>query len=117
MHTQDVADVIGTLRATPVLVGHSFGGLIMQRYLAEAAQQNQRSYPLPPANVFLCSSPPDKIDVMRYMRNAPMLSIKVRALRCQDITTTLHCGCKQCACCGWRLALLNHWRSCSAMET
>lgn len=79
-HAQDVADVVGALGRTPVMVGHSFGGLILQAYLAQAAQQAESDaadFPLPPGNVFLCSSPPDKIDVMRYMRNAPLLSVKV----------------------------------------
>lgn len=86
-HAADVAHVIRqVVGRPPILVGHSFGGLIVQAYLADVAEEwasdaNQASPPFPPlaAAVLACSVPPtgNMELVMRYMRTRPMLSIKI----------------------------------------
>lgn len=48
-YVDDVAEIIGTLDAAPVLIGHSMGGLVVQKYLERAAV---------PAAVLMTSVPP-----------------------------------------------------------
>jgi non-heme chloroperoxidase len=48
-YVNDVAEVVDKLPAMPVLIGHSMGGLIVQKYLERAEV---------PAAVLLCSVPP-----------------------------------------------------------
>ncbi|HRP96701.1 MAG TPA: alpha/beta fold hydrolase [Rhodocyclaceae bacterium] len=48
-YVDDVAEVIDRLPAAPVLIGHSMGGMVVQKYLERANV---------PATVLLCSVPP-----------------------------------------------------------
>ncbi len=48
-YVDDVAEAVQSLPAPPVLIGHSMGGMVVQKYLEEAAA---------PAAVLLCSVPP-----------------------------------------------------------
>ncbi len=48
-YERDVAEVIAALPETPVLIGHSMGGMVVQKYLEQA---------MVPAAVLLCSVPP-----------------------------------------------------------
>ena len=48
-YIKDVAEVVAALPAPPVLIGHSMGGFVVQKYLEE--QQA-------PAAVMMCSAPP-----------------------------------------------------------
>lgn len=48
-YVDDVAEVISRLPAPPVLIGHSMGGMVVQKYLERATV---------PAAVLLCSVPP-----------------------------------------------------------
>ena len=48
-YVKDVATVVAELPAAPVLVGHSMGGMVVQKYLEQAAV---------PAAVLMCSVPP-----------------------------------------------------------
>lgn len=54
-HAKDVASVIATLPRPPIVVGHSFGGLLVQKYLALS---HQGSVPAVAGCAFLCSVPP-----------------------------------------------------------
>ena len=54
-HAKDVASVISTLPRPPIVVGHSFGGLLVQKYLALS---HQGSVPAVAGCAFLCSVPP-----------------------------------------------------------
>lgn len=48
-YVDDVAEVVAALPERPVLIGHSMGGMVVQKYLERAAA---------PATVLLCSVPP-----------------------------------------------------------
>lgn len=48
-YVDDVAEVIGKLPETPALIGHSMGGMVVQKYLERATV---------PAAVLMCSVPP-----------------------------------------------------------
>ncbi|CAI7925926.1 unnamed protein product, partial [Closterium sp. NIES-53] len=85
-HAADVSNVIRQLVGRPpVLVGHSFGGLIVQAYLADVAKDWESSkddgVPFAPLTgaVLACSVPPtgNMELVKRYMRTRPILSIKI----------------------------------------
>ena len=64
----DVDSVAAGLDAPPVVLGHSMGGLIVQRYL-----EKQRS----PAGVLLASVPPGGVAAtsLRFMRRHPLVSL------------------------------------------
>lgn len=68
-YVDDVASVADSLPTTPVLIGHSMGGGIVQKYLElhEA-----------PAGVFLASTPPRGIRgaALRFARHHPWLALK-----------------------------------------
>ncbi|KAG8373733.1 hypothetical protein BUALT_Bualt11G0055600 [Buddleja alternifolia] len=62
-HTADVADFIQKeIQLPPVLLGHSFGGLIVQYYLAgvgnDKLQDKECSHPYLAGSVLVCSVPP-----------------------------------------------------------
>ncbi|CAI5531690.1 unnamed protein product [Closterium sp. Naga37s-1] len=85
-HAADVSNVIRQLVGRPpVLVGHSFGGLIVQAYLADVAKDWESSkddgVPFAPLTgaVLACSVPPtgNMELVKRYMCTRPILSIKI----------------------------------------
>ena len=48
-YVEDVAEVVADLAAAPVLIGHSMGGFVVQKYLERHAV---------PAAVLMCSVPP-----------------------------------------------------------
>jgi pimeloyl-ACP methyl ester carboxylesterase len=75
-HCEDLACVLRTLPSQSVVVGHSFGGLLLQKYL-ELSQKDECAFPAIKGAVFLASAPPSGIDVLRYMLNAPIRSFKV----------------------------------------
>ena len=74
----DVDTVAAVLDAPPVVVGHSMGGLIVQRYL-----EKQRS----PAGVLLASVPPRGVAAVsgRLMRKHPVLTMRSNISRSPEI--------------------------------
>ncbi|XP_078431352.1 alpha/beta-Hydrolases superfamily protein [Wolffia australiana] len=80
-HTSDLADFIrNELESPPVLIGHSFGGLIAQSYISNAQSSSPGKDSLPIAGaVLLCSVPPAGNSglVLRYLLKKPMAAIKV----------------------------------------
>ncbi|EFJ47672.1 hypothetical protein VOLCADRAFT_117779 [Volvox carteri f. nagariensis] len=95
-YAQDSAASGGGGRA-PVVIGHSFGGLIVQKYIlgsaATSSHCSSASPPPPPpppgptpgsfpplsGAAFLCSVPPsgNKQMVMRFLRRDPIMSLKL----------------------------------------
>jgi alpha-beta hydrolase superfamily lysophospholipase len=78
---EDVADVVRHIsyaHAPPVLVGHSFGGLVVQRYLVEA---EKRGTDFPPIEgvALLASSNPQGVDLARFLVRNPVLTCRVRS--------------------------------------
>jgi non-heme chloroperoxidase len=65
-YVSDVAEVVEKLPGTPVLIGHSMGGLVVQKYLERADV---------PAAVLLCSVPPQGLmgSALGLMFNKPNL--------------------------------------------
>ncbi|KAL7090314.1 hypothetical protein ACP275_12G033000 [Erythranthe tilingii] len=83
-HTADVADFIGKeIQLPPVLLGHSFGGLIVQYYLSnvgnEQLQEMERAHPYLAGGVLVCSVPPSGNSglVWRYLFSKPVAAFKV----------------------------------------
>ncbi|KAM7277976.1 hypothetical protein ACFE04_005110 [Oxalis oulophora] len=80
-HAGDIADfVMQKLGVPPVLIGHSFGGLIVQCYLANAELSEEgNSYPKVKGAVFICSVPPSGNSglVWRYLLSKPFAAFKV----------------------------------------
>lgn len=91
-HARDVAHFIRhAVPAPPILLGHSFGGLIVQQYLAYVAEPNSKQlpastaegweepYPILAAAILACSVPPTGNGplVKRYLMSKPIASIKV----------------------------------------
>ncbi|XP_024520530.1 uncharacterized protein LOC9660563 [Selaginella moellendorffii] len=76
LHASDVANFIESKLhgIPPVLVGHSFGGLIVQYYL-----HCLERYPMLASAVLACSVPPtgNTAVVMRFLKSKPLASIKV----------------------------------------
>ncbi|KIZ05772.1 hypothetical protein MNEG_2183 [Monoraphidium neglectum] len=71
--TSDLESFVGSLPAPPIVIAHSFAGLILQKYLLTSA--------LPPlaGAAFLCSVPPsgNKELVGRFMKRDLMLSMRI----------------------------------------
>lgn len=77
------------MKSPPVMVGHSFGGLIVQSYISnmeDAFSSNQSSlpeklssYPLLAGAALICSVPPTGNSglVWRYLLTKPIAAIKV----------------------------------------
>lgn len=86
-HARDVAHFISQRCARPpVLVGHSFGGLIVQYYLSQVSVDGVTSncgwgepYPRLAGAVLACSVPPtgNTAVVKRFLMSKPVASIKV----------------------------------------
>lgn len=55
-HADDLASVIATLPTPPVLVGHSFGGMLAEKYVGQLGQQGLNRPPL--AGLALLASVP-----------------------------------------------------------
>ncbi|KAF4391457.1 hypothetical protein G4B88_005528 [Cannabis sativa] len=96
-HAGDIAHFIHrTLKSPPVLLGHSFGGLIIQYYIASI--KNGRSlgkenlYPELGGAVLVCSVPPSGNSglVWRYLFSKPIAAFKVtRSLAAKAFQTSL----------------------------
>ncbi|XP_077243913.1 alpha/beta-Hydrolases superfamily protein isoform X2 [Tasmannia lanceolata] len=89
-HTTDVADFIRKeVRVPPVLLGHSFGGLIVQSYISNMTSQDlshkpssyekDNSHPTLAGAVLVCSVPPSGNSglVWRYLLTKPIAAFKV----------------------------------------
>ncbi|CAL9106661.1 unnamed protein product [Musa textilis] len=88
-HTSDIADFIQKeVRSPPVLIGHSFGGLIVQSYISNmtysyskqpSLSENLVAHPLVAGAVLVCSVPPTGNSglVWRYLLTKPIAAIKV----------------------------------------
>ncbi|MBI5923014.1 MAG: alpha/beta hydrolase [Betaproteobacteria bacterium] len=61
-YVDDVATVVDALPVPPVLIGHSMGGFVVQKYLERSIQESSRgaagSRPNIPAAVLMCAVPP-----------------------------------------------------------
>ncbi|XP_051115426.1 uncharacterized protein LOC127240668 [Andrographis paniculata] len=88
-HAADVADFIAKeIQLPPVLLGHSFGGLIVQYYLANVENLN----PYLSGSVLVCSVPPSGNSglVWRYLFTKPIAAFKVtRSLAAKAFQTNL----------------------------
>lgn len=88
-HASDVADFIQKeIRIPPVLLGHSFGGLIVQYYLGDG----ECSHPNLSGAVLVCSVPPSGNSglVWRYLFSKPIAAFKVtRSLAAKAFQTSL----------------------------
>ncbi|XP_042448370.1 uncharacterized protein LOC122033422 [Zingiber officinale] len=89
-HSGDVADFIRKeVKSPPVMIGHSFGGLIVQSYISNmedsfssnqsSLSENHSSYPLLAGAALICSVPPTGNSglVWRYLLTKPIAAIKV----------------------------------------
>ncbi|XP_020251828.1 uncharacterized protein LOC109829129 isoform X2 [Asparagus officinalis] len=77
MHASDIADFIRKeVNLPPVLIGHSFGGLIVQSYLSNRYSSHRSSSS---GAVLVCSVPPSGNSglVWRYLLTKPVVAIKV----------------------------------------
>ncbi|PIN05838.1 Soluble epoxide hydrolase [Handroanthus impetiginosus] len=96
-HAADVADFIcKEIELPPVLLGHSFGGLIVQYYLAYVGsrelQEKECSHPYLAGGVLVCSVPPSGNSglVWRYLFSKPIAAFKVtRSLAAKAFQTSL----------------------------
>ncbi|XP_022759252.1 uncharacterized protein LOC111305748 isoform X1 [Durio zibethinus] len=96
-HAGDVADFIQrNLDLAPVLLGHSFGGLIIQYYIAnmrnEPHSDMETLYPKLRGAVLVCSVPPsgNRGLVWRYLISKPVAAFKVtRSLAAKAFQTSL----------------------------
>ncbi|KAJ9147349.1 hypothetical protein P3X46_029523 [Hevea brasiliensis] len=96
-HAGDIADFIQkTLKLPPVLLGHSFGGLIIQYYIANIRNKQfiemKKLYPDLAGAVLVCSVPPSGNSglVWRYLFSKPIAAFKVtRSLAAKAFQTDL----------------------------
>ncbi|KAH6825881.1 alpha/beta-Hydrolases superfamily protein [Perilla frutescens var. hirtella] len=96
-HAADVADFIHQeIQFPPVLLGHSFGGLIVQYYVANVGNEKLReienTYPYLAGAVLVCSVPPSGNSglVWRYLFSKPIAAFKVtRSLAAKAFQTSL----------------------------
>ncbi|XAR71363.1 Chloride peroxidase [Bertholletia excelsa] len=94
-HAADVADFIkNKIRSPPVLLGHSFGGLIVQSYVANirSGQMSESLHPDLSGAVLICSVPPSGNSglVWRYLFSKPIAAFKVtRSLAAKAFQTSL----------------------------
>ncbi|XP_058187954.1 uncharacterized protein LOC131304641 isoform X1 [Rhododendron vialii] len=96
-HAADVADFISKeIRLPPVLLGHSFGGLIVQYYIAnirgEQISEMRSLHPDLAGAVLICSVPPSGNSglVWRYLFSKPIAAFKVtRSLAAKAFQTSL----------------------------
>ncbi|KAJ1270590.1 hypothetical protein BS78_06G064000 [Paspalum vaginatum] len=78
-HTGDIADFIHKeVPLPPVLIGHSFGGLIVQQYIS-CLQGSELLHPKLAGAVLVCSVPPSGNSglVWRYLLTKPIAAVKV----------------------------------------
>ncbi|KAG1334771.1 putative pheophorbidase [Cocos nucifera] len=89
-HTSDIADFIRKeVSLPPILIGHSFGGLIVQSYISKmmdwysssqtSSDERNAFHPLLVGAVLVCSVPPSGNSglVWRYLMTKPIAAIKV----------------------------------------
>ncbi|XP_019173115.1 PREDICTED: uncharacterized protein LOC109168522 isoform X2 [Ipomoea nil] len=96
-HAGDIADFIHKeIRLPPVLLGHSFGGLIVQYYIANLPRGKEREnkglYPNLSGAALVCSVPPSGNSglVWRYLFSKPIAAFKVtRSLAAKAFQTSL----------------------------
>ncbi|KAG6403307.1 hypothetical protein SASPL_135524 [Salvia splendens] len=93
-HAADVAHFIhNEIRLPPVLLGHSFGGLIVQQYIAnEKSQEMENRHPYLAGAVLICSVPPSGNSgiVWRYLFSKPIAAFKItRSLAAKAFQTSL----------------------------
>ncbi|KAM6567274.1 hypothetical protein CsatA_026402 [Cannabis sativa] len=96
-HAGDIAHFIHrTLKSPPVLLGHSFGGLIIQYYIASIKNGQslgmENLYPELGGAVLVCSVPPSGNSglVWRYLFSKPIAAFKVtRSLAAKAFQTSL----------------------------
>lgn len=96
-HAADVADFIHKeIQFPPVLLGHSFGGLIVQYYIANVGNEKLRvmenTHPYLAGAVLVCSVPPSGNSglVWRYLFSKPIAAFKVtRSLAAKAFQTSL----------------------------
>ncbi|XP_012077984.2 uncharacterized protein LOC105638736 isoform X2 [Jatropha curcas] len=95
-HAGDVADFIHKkLKLPPVLLGHSFGGLIIQYYIAKIRNEKlivKKQYPDLVGASLICSVPPSGNSglVWRYLFSKPIAAFKVtRSLAAKAFQTDL----------------------------
>ncbi|KAL1540673.1 hypothetical protein AAHA92_24988 [Salvia divinorum] len=96
-HAADVAHFIHKeIQLPPVLLGHSFGGLIVQQYIAnvgnEKLQEMENRHPYIAGAVLICSVPPSGNSgiVWRYLFSKPVAAFKVtRSLAAKAFQTSL----------------------------
>uniref|UniRef100_A0A0D9W473 AB hydrolase-1 domain-containing protein n=1 Tax=Leersia perrieri TaxID=77586 RepID=A0A0D9W473_9ORYZ len=78
-HTGDIADFIRKeISLPPVLIGHSFGGLIVQQYIS-CLGGSELMHPRLAGSVLVCSVPPSGNSglVWRYLLTKPVAAVKV----------------------------------------
>ncbi|KAE9595161.1 hypothetical protein Lal_00009249 [Lupinus albus] len=94
-HARDVADFINrNIASSPVLLGHSFGGLIIQYYISNLGSDKLKEnlYPKLRGAVLVCSVPPSGNSglVWRYLFSKPIAAFKVtRSLAAKAFQTSL----------------------------
>jgi pimeloyl-ACP methyl ester carboxylesterase len=73
-YVADVAEVAASLARSPIVIGHSMGGLVVQKYLESHNA---------PAAALLASAPPAGVlgVTLRLFRHHPLLMLKVNLLR------------------------------------
>ncbi|KAK7295789.1 hypothetical protein RJT34_18701 [Clitoria ternatea] len=93
-HARDVADFIyQNIKSPPVLLGHSFGGLIIQYYISKLGDKLEEDlFPKLGGAVLVCSVPPSGNSgiVWRYLFSKPITAFKVtRSLAAKGFQTSL----------------------------
>ncbi|KAK7394157.1 hypothetical protein VNO78_14677 [Psophocarpus tetragonolobus] len=94
-HARDVADfVCRNIRSPPVLVGHSFGALIIQYYISNlgSGKFKEDLFPKLKGAVLVCSVPPSGNSgiVWRYILSKPIIAFKVtRSLAAKAFQTSI----------------------------
>lgn len=94
-HARDIAHLIACIcEQPPVLIGHSFGGLMVQYYVSQmdAVDVEKRGYPKLSGAILICSVPPtgNSPVVKRFLTSRPIASIKVTlSLAAKMFTTSL----------------------------
>ncbi|XP_019057117.1 PREDICTED: putative methylesterase 13, chloroplastic isoform X2 [Tarenaya hassleriana] len=96
-HASDIADFIkaNLSSSPPVLIGHSFGGLIVQYYLANIADKQssgmENAFPELSGVALVCSVPPSGNSglVLRYLFTKPVAAFKFGCQGFPDIHSAL----------------------------
>lgn len=80
-YVDDVIETVATLSAPPVLIGHSMGGFVVQKYLER--------YPAPAA-ALLCSVPPQGLIAAQFhlMLQKPELFLEINRILAGNYTDT-----------------------------